>query len=187
MTYLYTEISTHVNCSSVVGQMSRVPEGFSKSMMTHFNLVIEEISEWENFEVYAEKLRHLHDDFMERGHQIFDVNSNHFNTLVHGDLWNTNLMIKCDTISDNKPFDNIIFIDFQYSLWSSPTIDLHFFLNSSVCDDLRPQHFDEFVRFYHEQLVHLLEQLNFKKPIPTWTEFYAQYRERNFYGMLTNL
>lgn len=158
-----------------------MPEGFTNVYTTHLEIVIEIISKWPEFTVYAEKLRRQRNDLMERGNLAYDVNPNHFNTLVHDDLWNTNLMIK----SGDKPFENIMLIDFQFSFWSSPTVDLHYFLNSSVNDDLRPQHFDEFVRFYYEQLVKLLQQLNYKKHIPTWTEFYEQYKDRMFFGILT--
>ena len=66
-----------------------------------------------------------------------------------------------------KSFENLIFIDFQFTLWSSPTIDLHHFLNTALSDELRPSYFDDLVKFYHEQLVGYLGRLNFGKEIPT--------------------
>lgn len=149
---------------------------------SHFEIVIEIISEWNGFDVVAEKLRRLRGGIVERGYQANDLNTNHFNTLVHDDLWCTNLMIKTGKPEADQPFENLMLIDFQFSFWASPTIDLHYFLNSSVCDSLRPHRFEEFVRFYHEHLVDLLKRLKFNKHIPTWPEFYAQYQERMFFG-----
>lgn len=163
--------------------MSRGTDAFDITYTSHMDIVADLISEWPGFEGYAEKLRRIRDEVVERGHKAYDVNNDHFNTLVHDDLWSTNLMIKPSKMKEaEKPFENLIFIDFQFSFWSSPTIDLYYFLNSSLCDSLRPNHFDELVQFYHEKLVECLNRLNFGKRIPTWPEFFAQYQERRFYG-----
>lgn len=149
--------------------------------------MIEIISEWSDFTVYAEKLRRLRGELLERAYQTNDINPNHFNTLIHDDLWSTNLMIKPENRTPAQPFENVMLIDFQFAFWSSSTIDLHYFLNSSVCESLRPHHFVEFVKFYHQQLVGLLKRLKYKKTIPTWTEFHAQYQDRMFFGMFIRL
>lgn len=81
-----------------------------------------------------------------------------------------------------KEAENMIFIDFQYSCWASPTVDLHLFLNSSLNESLRPNSFDELVEFYHENLAGYLKCLGYKKNIPTLHEFKQQYHDRDFYG-----
>lgn len=165
--------------------MTRGTKGFHNVYKSHLDIVIGIISEWNGFGVYAEKLRRLRNELIERGYQMHDINPNHFNTLVHDDLWSTNLMIKPGKNNDDEPFQNVMLIDFQFSFWSSPTIDLHYFLNTSVCESLRPHRFDEFTEFYHQHLITFLKQLNYKKHIPTWTEFQEQYRSRMFHGNKT--
>lgn len=89
----------------------------------------------------------------------------------------------------NKPNDdseasieNMIFIDFQYSCWTSPTIDLHYFFNNSLHESLRPGRFDELIEFYHENLVDSLKCLGYKKHIPSLEELKQQYLDKGFYG-----
>lgn len=144
--------------------------------------LLDTISTWPDFSAYYEKLRRVRMDVIERWRKTYDVNQNHFNTFVHDDLWPANIMMTGVKPSEETPFENVVFIDFQLSFWASPTIDLHFFLNTSVCDSYRPHRFDELVESYHECLVSYLKQLKFKGHIPTWTEFYAQYQERKLLG-----
>lgn len=163
--------------------MSRGTNAFDITYKSHIDIIADIISKWPGFEEYATKLRRIRDGVVERGYQAYDVNPDHFNTLVHDDLWSTNLMIKPAKTNDiEKPFENLIFIDFQFSFWSSPTIDLYYFLNSSLCDSLRPNRFDELVQFYYDRLAEYLKRLNYSKKIPTWPEFFAQYQERRFFG-----
>lgn len=170
------------NSLAILGHISRGTDGFNTIYYSHFDIVIEIISEWPESVDYVNKLRRIRDEVMERGYKVYDTNPNHFNTLVHDDLWSTNLLIKKGDRSDDKPFENIMLIDFQFAFWASPAIDLHYFLNSSCCDSLRPHQFDALVKFYHDQLIDFLKRLNYAKHIPTWPEFHAQYRERMFLG-----
>lgn len=78
--------------------------------------------------------------------------------------------------------ENVILIDFQYACWTSPAIDLHYFLNTSLQESLRPERFDELIAIYHAHLVDCLERLEYKNHIPNCDQFKQQYHEKNFYG-----
>lgn len=142
--------------------------------------MIEELSTWPDFKQYAVKLRRIRNDVVEKGCQMFDPNPNHFNTLNHGDVWMNNIMIKRS--GDAEPFENVIFIDYQDSCWASPAIDLQYFLNTSLCESLRPDAFNELIYAYHEQLESTLSYLEYGQHIPTQVELIEQFNERNFYG-----
>lgn len=113
---------------------------------------------------------------------MFDPNPNHFNTLNHGDMWLNNFMIKREGTDEGAAFENVAFIDFQDSCWTSPAIDLQYFLNTSLLESLRPAAFDELIGTYYEQLASNLSQLEYKRCIPTRSEFDEQFNARNFYG-----
>lgn len=81
-----------------------------------------------------------------------------------------------------QPIENVMLIDFQYACWSSPVIDLHYFLNTSLQESLRPNRFDELIDFYHGNLVETLKRLRYKKPIPTLEQLKQQYLDKSFYG-----
>lgn len=94
-----------------------------------------------------------------------------------------NTELSCENADVTEPtIENLIFIDFQYSCWTSPTIDLHYFLNNSIQESLRHERFDELIAFYHSNLVTILKQLQYKQHIPTWEQFKQQYIDKNFYG-----
>lgn len=149
----------------------------------NFDALLDAISNWPDLSKYSEKLQRIRTDIVERWRRIYDVNANEFNTLCHDDLWPPNILVKMNDAPDENVIENAVFIDFQFCFWSSPTIDLHFFLNTSVCDAFRPERFDELVEFYHQCLSDLLKRLNYKEHIPTWDEFRGQYHERKMLGL----
>lgn len=165
------------------GRISRSNDSLCSLYKITIGILSELLSEWNGFAEYTEKLRVLQKDIVKLSLRSYDFKPNHFNTLIHDDLWSTNLMMKSGNNSGGESFDNLVFIDFQFSFWGSPTLDLHYFLNTSICDSLRPQRLDEFVQFYYEELVKFLRQLNSKRQLPTWIEFYQQYQERMLFGM----
>lgn len=176
-----------INCI-FSGAMSRDSDAFHTFYYAQLDVIIEVLSSWPDFVHYARKLRRLRNDIVEKGCQMFDPNPNHFNTLNHGDFWLNNVMIKHQTNTnlddnDRSTFENVVFIDFQDSCWASPAIDLHYFLNTSLCESLRPNSFNELVSFYHVHLAAALERLRYQQHIPTKDEFLAQFNARNFYGM----
>lgn len=158
---------------------------FDNIYLGNLDAAAEIISDWPEYVNYAVKMRNLRSDLMERVRRNYDVQPDHFNTLNHDDLWCPNLMLTMSDTSEteDKPIENVIFIDFQFVYWASPATDLHFLLATSIDESLRPYHFYELVQFYHKQLVGYLERLNYEQHIPIWMEFEAQYQERCFTGI----
>lgn len=147
-----------------------------------YDALLDTISTWPEFSIYHQKMSRFRKVIVEKWHRALDVNPKHFNALAHNDLWPPNIMIQGASSSEEAPFENISFIDFQNTLWGSPALDLHLFLNMSVCESLKPNRFDELVEFYHSHLVNYLQQLKYEGHIPTWREFHAQYLDRNIMG-----
>uniref|UniRef100_A0A182JZL0 CHK domain-containing protein n=1 Tax=Anopheles christyi TaxID=43041 RepID=A0A182JZL0_9DIPT len=96
------------------------------------------------------------------------VDKSELNVLNHGDLWPNNVMF-CG--------EDLRFLDFQTAFYGSPTADLLYFFTTSatelMCDSL-----EELLRYYHEQLVRALEQLQYSKAIPSYMELLDQMRRR---------
>jgi len=168
------------------GHLSRDVKVFINMYTGMFDALLDTISTWPEFSVFSEKIKLFRSALVEKWHQALDMNPKHFNALVHNDLWPPNIMIKGGSSSEEAPFENITFIDFQNTLWGSPALDLHLFLNMSVCETLKPNRFDELVEFYHTHLVNLLQQLKYDGCIPTWTEFHSQYEERKLMGFVAS-
>lgn len=103
-----------------------------------------------------------------------------FNCLNHGDAWLANILLQYD--SQGQPID-AQFIDFQQSVYTSPTIDLISLIFSSAETETKIQNFEFFLKFYHDQLVDALKLLKYEKKIPTLKELYLDVHDRAFLGV----
>ncbi|XP_031627333.1 uncharacterized protein LOC116343429 [Contarinia nasturtii] len=76
--------------------------------------------------------------------------------ICHGDLTTNNTMFCKD--EQGKPIEIQLF-DFQFTRYASPVIDLILYLFCSISTELRNQHYEEFLRIYHESLSDLVRRL----------------------------
>lgn len=74
--------------------------------------------------------------------------------ISHGDAWQNNMMFKYDT--NGKPIEFQL-IDWQVSRHSSPIIDIVYFMFCCTTKELRDQHYDSFLRIYHESLTNHIQ------------------------------
>lgn len=98
-----------------------------------------------------------------------------FETLTHGDFWLNNMMFK---LNDAMEPEDTIMLDFQGNAWASPSLDFHYFITSSVRDEIKVSCYDEFVKHYYSVLVESLEKLQYELHIPTLEEFYEDLLEK---------
>ncbi|XP_055296576.1 uncharacterized protein LOC129565584 [Sitodiplosis mosellana] len=69
--------------------------------------------------------------------------------ISHGDSWQNNLMFRYD--ENGKPIE-ICLLDLQVSRYSSPIIDIVYFIFCCTTKELRDAHYDDFLKAYHESL-----------------------------------
>ncbi|KAI8044443.1 hypothetical protein M5D96_000602 [Drosophila gunungcola] len=81
-------------------------------------------------------------------------------TLVHGDCWTTNVMYLHD--DEGNP-TTVLPIDFQFSSWTSPVVDLHYFFSTSLKIDVLAKE-TELVQYHYYALKRTLEALSYKGP-----------------------
>lgn len=156
---------------------------FATFYLTSLDAMIDLISTWENYSYYVEKLKKLKENLMDYVKLAFDAKSHNFNSLIHGDNWTNNMMF---TYNENKEPEKIMLVDFQFSCWASPTIDLHYYFNTSMTNDLRLNHQEELVQYYYRHLVRTLRDLQFSGRIPSLREFYMEFIENSIYGIYFN-
>ncbi|XP_033166773.1 uncharacterized protein LOC117145291 [Drosophila mauritiana] len=133
---------------------------------------------------YQAKIDRLVDRIMVYGERSTTNNPGDFLTLNHGDLWTTNIMFQYD--AKVHPI-NAAFIDFQFSVWNSPALDLHYFFSTSIHDELRLNNQPELVQFYYYKLEDALKNVKYAGCIPTLFEFQQQFRARAFYAVFASL
>lgn len=170
------------------GLISRATDKLNTFYLTQFDAAVAVIAKWPDFAAYTDKLKRLRGNLMEKGRKAFDADPKHFNTMIHGDMWTNNLMMKYANIGgesdEQSAVENMVYLDFQFSCWTSPAIDLHYFFNTSLQETLRENHLNELIEFYHGHLANYLKRLNYPGHIPTLDEFQKQFLEKSFYGLL---
>lgn len=142
------------------------------------------VSRLPGYEKYASKMFKLQNKLVELGRRAFDRRNDRLNVFVHGDLWITNVLFKYN--ANMHPVDATL-IDFQFSFWGSPTIDLHYFFNTSLSDELVLDGQEELVQYYYEMLVEDLQGLGYKGKIPTLKEFWIEFMDTGIYGEFSSL
>ncbi|KAH8232365.1 hypothetical protein KR032_004872 [Drosophila birchii] len=131
---------------------------------------------------YGEKLFALAPHYMDIGKECFEPTAGQVNVLAHGDVWTNNVMFKYDQ-QTGRPVD-VLLIDFQYSFWGSPCIDLHHFFNTSLKEPLRREQQNGLFQFYHNIFSETLRKLDYSQnPIPSLHQFKQQVEQKRFFAM----
>jgi len=128
---------------------------------------------------YQAKIDRLVDHVMDYGERSTSICPGDFVTLAHGDLWTTNVMFQYN--DEGHPV-NAIFIDFQFSVWNSPAIDLHYFFSTALQANIRLKNQPELVQFYYYKLKDALKAVRYSGHVPSLFAFHQQFRNRAFYG-----
>ncbi|XP_073819366.1 uncharacterized protein [Musca autumnalis] len=141
---------------------------------------------------YYEKLLKLQPYVVEYGIKATSKwNATDFYTLCHGDLWINNMLMQYWSAEENgaRELENLLFVDFQFSNWSSPALDLFYFFNTSLEPELQLDvHFlSEMLQYYHSNLSDMLKKLQYKGHIPSLHELCVQLEERKFLALITTL
>lgn len=166
------------------GIFNRHTRGF-KPMFENFLIVAAEYARDtpELGSVYEQKLRRLQKYVMEYTERVYEPQEQEFNTLVHGDLWVNNIMLRLPT--DLNELDMLL-IDFQFSTWSSPAVDIFYFFSTSLQPQVRIQYQDSLIQYYHSVLVDTLRALGFGGYIPTLRQLVLQLEKGKFMGKSSN-
>ncbi|XP_053671379.1 uncharacterized protein LOC128721632 [Anopheles nili] len=127
-----------------------------KFMQDNLGIFIEEVSQWQGYEKYAQRLTNILHTFVERGTAIYDPRVHEFNVLIHGDFHYNNMLFKFD--SDNRVQD-VLFYDFQLSCWTTPAVDLLYFLYF-ICDrETRNSQRQQLLQMYQQEFTRTLNDI----------------------------
>ncbi|KAG5678864.1 hypothetical protein PVAND_008495 [Polypedilum vanderplanki] len=150
---------------------------FVKGFIRMFEELIKALERFGDCEIYVEKLKKFNhkSTFNEFINDDSEMKCG-LKVLNHGDLWINNIMFKIDT---NQNVNDVLLLDYQLGFWGSPMVDFTSFVLTSIHDDLKAKHFDEFVEYYHQELSKALEIIGYEKHIPTLAEIYEEMMEKN--------
>jgi len=143
----------------------------------------EEMANWPEFKKYSEKITTLADHIYQIGIEACKFSEDDFNVINHGDCWVNNMMFKYN--DDGKPIDHI-FVDFQLCVYTSPAVDLLYFLSTSPSPDVIENNKDILFNEYLSTLSATMKQLDCKTQPPTKEELKASMKRRAAYGMIAS-
>lgn len=131
---------------------------------------------------YLPQMERVFENFIDCLIQDSTINDEDFNVMIHGDLWANNIMFRHN---DEGKREETIFVDFQMSRFSSPVVDLYYFLLSSPSLDVKVACFDDFIKYYHDNLVENLQLLKYSKKIPSLKQLRMNLLKMNLWGIST--
>ncbi|XP_076678492.1 uncharacterized protein LOC143374326 isoform X2 [Andrena cerasifolii] len=139
-----------------------------------------EVEQWSELDKsYAEKLRAISSRLYSHVAKAVKRRDDQFNVINHGDCWVNNMLFRYE---DGKPVQHI-FVDFQMCVYTSPAIDLLYFLSTSPAAQVYESSMDELLNEYHRTLSSTMEQLSCKTAPPSVHEIKQYMKEREICAM----
>uniref|UniRef100_A0A2C9GW51 CHK kinase-like domain-containing protein n=1 Tax=Anopheles farauti TaxID=69004 RepID=A0A2C9GW51_9DIPT len=152
-------------------------EQFQKGQAELMMKMIEGWSEKDHF--FADIMRHWGMDLFDALVRITRADPRKFNVLNHGDMWCNNMMFH---YNENHAVDDILLIDYQLSFWSSPAIDLLYFMFSSVSGEHRLPKMNHLIQYYHENLIEGLQFLEYRGKMPLLKDLHSDITAHHLFG-----
>lgn len=141
-----------------------------------------EVGKWPEYkERFYDKLLKLADNAYTQFIGSLKRKEDEFNVLCHGDLWFNNMMFRYSEETDEVK--DIRFVDFQLGYWTSPAIDLQYFLYTSTSQDLLEKH-EVLVAEYYKYLSETLSVLGHRGLQPPLDQIKQQLQRRGMYTVI---
>ncbi|XP_055688311.1 uncharacterized protein LOC129792918 [Lutzomyia longipalpis] len=139
---------------------------------------------WNLSEKFTNVMMNWKDNLLLKCFDVVKEDPNFFNCLNHGDMWCNNSMFKYDSSGKVK---DVILVDYQMCNYTSPAIDLNYFIFTSCQKDIKLAKMDYLVQYYHTNLVSSLKLLNSTTKPPTLLDLQIEMLRKMFFGVTTVL
>ncbi|XP_055637425.1 uncharacterized protein LOC129776066 isoform X2 [Toxorhynchites rutilus septentrionalis] len=114
-------------------------------------------------------------DFYDK--MVYFTHTRNQNSVInHGDCWMPNFLFLCDA---NGVPQRAKMLDYQLARYSSPALDISFFIYSCTSQALREAHYEDMLKSYHESLSEMLRDLG-SDPEQLFPYFELQKEMREF-------
>ena len=158
-------------------------DGMMKFMDPSINALANVVEKWSGFEKYGDKLRLIIPTICDRVMEIVKPVPDSLSVLTHGDFWVNNMMFHyCP--ETGKP-DQVKFIDFQITRYSTPVLDLQYFIHTSASEQVRSEYTEHLLQVYHTELQGTLKTLACDHHIYTFEQLKKEYEDRSLFGLIT--
>lgn len=153
--------------------------GFEPGLLTLASVV----AKWPGFERFAEKIRKMAETLVTKTIEVVKPKDGSLSVLNHGDFWTNNILFKCSSGSEVP--EEAMFVDFQISRFSSPVLDLQYFMYTSPNQEVRFEHMDDLLETYHTELRKTLKMLGCSDVEFTIEHLKKDFEDRAYFGLIT--
>ncbi|XP_028982318.1 uncharacterized protein LOC107040561 [Diachasma alloeum] len=168
-----------------IGLLNMTPSFYKRIENTIKNVALQ-IRTWPDpkFLPLSEKLEKISKDAVKRLKEIYRSNEDEICVLNHGDLWSNNIMFQYD---DGGKLQELRLVDFQVPNWTSPAIDLLYFLSISPRPNLKVTYDDIFLQKYLTRLSSTMKKLNCSASPPTLQQLKVSMYKRRAFAVMGGL
>ncbi|XP_043267949.1 uncharacterized protein [Venturia canescens] len=165
--------------------MDKTPKNMFRAMEQSLRMVTEKCRDWPEpeYRIISEKLRAIEAKFAAEILDAKKYEGSEFCVLNHGDCWVNNIMFRED--ENGEPLE-VRLVDFQLSVYSSPVIDLVYFLSTCLSLEIQDD-FEVFFNVYLERLRLRMETLGCRTQPPTIEELRRAAIKRRMYRVMAGL
>nr|CAD7261293.1 unnamed protein product [Timema shepardi] len=140
------------------------------------------LRQWPGFEHLADRLEEMYANSVDDLIKTVRPDETPLSVLNHGDCWVNNMLFKYS--SDTGIVEDIKFLDFQICRFSSPVLDLHYFLYSSVRYDVLKDR-DALLAEYYNALLKNLQELGCGRLSYSLEDLKRDFRKKLWFGYIS--
>ncbi|CAL7943958.1 unnamed protein product [Xylocopa violacea] len=162
------------------------PENFLHLSISSLTRIADQIQQWPNewCAPVAKKLVKLSTTIKKRFSNVYDCDADEFLVLNHGDCWINNMLFKEN--EKGQPVD-LLMVDYQLTVFSSPAFDLLYFLYVCPECDIRYDNDDYFLKLYLDILKETMESIGCKRKPPTMEQLKAAMHKKRIFAVLAGI
>ncbi|XP_043684869.1 uncharacterized protein LOC122637068 [Vespula pensylvanica] len=169
------------------GILVNVLESFLKLSEISIINACGEIRRWSNdyhdcadkLERFASRMRRKEDIA-----EIYQYEMDEFCVINHGDCWINNIMFKDNELGEPS---EVLLVDYQMSVYSSPAIDLLYFLNICPDNKLKYEKEDYFLKIYIRTLGNIMRTIGCVTKPPTIKDLKRSMYKRRLYAIFSGI
>jgi thiamine kinase-like enzyme len=174
--------STDLYSESMFADTGEQRQYMEESLKYNLNNLASKLDTWPGYDHYANKIRKLVPTALDQMIKCTKPKEDSLNVLNHGDCWTNNMMFHyCPKTGE---VDDVRFVDFQLVRFSSPVLDLQYFLCTSMNDEIRFRQRDRLLREYHAELRDMLQDLGLDPDQYTLQQLNEEFEENDIFGLL---
>ncbi|XP_069690916.1 uncharacterized protein [Periplaneta americana] len=159
--------------------------GLKEFLAGNVSIVATEMEKWPEYkEKFVHKLYNIRDTVMEKWRLAVTRNDEELNVLCHGDLWLNNMMFRYS--DDTGEVEEVRFVDFQVTYWTSPAVDVHNFIHSSASAEAL-EHSELLIQEYNNTLCETLTLLKHSHLQPRIGLINEYLDKRGLYAVLVTI